>query len=105
MKRYKEARKKVPEILEPLMEPHIEKLNEALSPGLTLLRWTSLNLEQFASSVNESLEEFELLVARANDLLSLQIENGLSEISSMLICDLPDNDPWTTDEFVSRNQV
>ena len=105
MKRYKETRQKVPEILESLMESHIERLNEVLSPGLTLLRWSSLNLEHFASSVNESLEEFELLVARANDLLSLQIEDGLSDITSMLICDLPDNDPWTTEEFISRNKV
>lgn len=105
MKKYKEVLDKIPVILEPLMEPHIEKLNEVLSPGLTLLRWTSLNLDHFASTVTSSLEEFELLVTRGNDLLKLQIEGGLSEITSTLVCELPDNEPWTTDEFISRIKV
>ncbi len=105
MKKYKQALSKGPEILEPLMEPHVEKLNEMLSPGLTLLRWTSLNLDHFAETVISALEEFELLVARANDLLTIQIEGGLADITSTLICDLPDTEPWTTEEFISRIQV
>ena len=96
---------KIPEILEPLMEPHIEKLNETLSPGLTLLRWTSLNLEHFSTTVTAVLEGFELLVSRANDILELQVEEGLSEISSTLICELPGSEPWTTEEFISRIKV
>ena len=101
----KRVREKIPEVLVPLMTPHFEKLDEVLSPGLTLLRWTSLNLAHYASSVEAALDTLELLADRVTDLLTIQIEGVLKEISSTIICELPDNDPWTVDEFVSRNKV
>lgn len=100
-----QVRAKIPEILLPLMAPHLEKVNSMLSPGLVLLRWTSLNLSYFADSVTASLETLELLVDRASDMLALQIEGVLDDIASTLLCDLPDNEPWTIEEFVSKIKV
>ena len=97
-----QVRKKIPEILLPLMVPHIEKVDEMLSPGLTLLPWTSLNLGHFADSCTASLNQLDLLVERARDVLEIQIEGQLHEINTTYICVLPDNEPWTMDEFISN---
>lgn len=105
MKYEQQVRGKIPENLLPLMAPHLEKVNSMLSPGLVLLRWTSLNLGHFSNSATASLESLELLIDRANNILEIQIEGVLKEIASTLLCDLPDNEPWTTEEFVSKIKV
>ena len=101
----KQIRGKIPEVLLPLMAPHLEKVDEMLSPGLTLLPWTSLNLPHFAESCRESLDKLELLIDRAKDILEIQIDGELSDITNTLICVLPDNEPWTIEEFVSKIKV
>lgn len=100
-----QVREKIPKNLIPLMEPHLEKVDNMFSPGLVLLRWTSLNLQHFADSVTTTLEELELLIDRARDMLSIQIEGVLKEITGTLLCDLPGNEPWTMEEFVARVTV
>lgn len=84
------------------MAPHIEKVDEMLSPGLTLLPWTSLNLGHFADSCTASLDQLDLLIDRAKDILEIQIEGQLHSISTTLLCVLPDSEPWTMDEFISN---
>ena len=99
------VREKIPEELMTLMSPHMERVNEVISPGLTLLRWTSLNIDAFVRSVQSALEEFELLVDRALDIMTLQIGAVLQEIQCMPLCELPDTEPWTVQEFLSKTQV
>lgn len=87
------------------MTPHLEKVDDMLSPGLSLLRWTSLNLPHFADSVAGSLDNLELLIDRVTDILEIQIEGVLKEIASTLLCELPGNEPWTIDQFASNIKV
>lgn len=98
-------RGKIPELFSALMDPHLEKVDEAISPGLTVLRWTSLNIEPFLQSVGDSLKELELLVEQVSDTLEFQIEGVLQDIQNTQLCDLPDSEPWTVHEFVNRTQV
>ena len=35
----------IPEIVLPLMKPFISKVEDTIKPGLTMLSWTSLNIE------------------------------------------------------------
>ena len=105
MKYEQQVRAKIPENLLPLMAPHLEKVNSMVSPGLVLLRWTSLNLSHFADSVTASLETLELLIDRTSNMLAIQIQGVLDNISNTLLCDLPDNEPWTIEEFVSKIKV
>lgn len=39
------AVKRIPSVLQPLMNPFIHQVEAALSPGLTILSWTSLNID------------------------------------------------------------
>ena len=105
MKYDHQVRAMIPENLVPLMAPHLEKVDSMLSPGLVMLRWTSLNLGHFADSVTASLESLELLIKRARDILNIQIEGELESITSTLLCVLPDGEPWTMEEFVTNIKV
>ena len=96
---------KIPEVFTPLMGPHFEAVNEVLSPGLTLLRWNSINLESFAEDCNVALKLLELLVDRANNVLEIQIEAVLKEVQETKLCELPGNEPWTVEQFTSKAKV
>lgn len=99
------VRRKIPELFEPMMVPHLEKVDEMISPGLTILRWTSLNLESYVDSVTVSLQSLELLIDRATDVWEIQIKGNLEAIQNILLCDLPESDPWTPEQFVAKAQV
>lgn len=98
-------RGKIPELFAPLMEPHLEKLDEMISPGLSILRWTSLNIRAFTESVHKTLDDLELLIDRARDVLEVWIEEELKIIQTCQLCELPDNEPWTMDEFLRKTEV
>lgn len=95
----------VPELFATLMEPHIERVDEIISPGLSLLRWTSLNILSFVQSVQNALQELELLIRRSSDVVDVRIEGALKEIQTMPLCDLPDSEPWGILEFVEKTEV
>ena len=99
------VRKKIPEIFEPMMVPHLEQIDKMISPGLTILRWTSLNIDAYVDSVTTSVKSLELLIDRAIDIWSIQIEGNLSAIQSTQLCELPENEPWTIEQFVNKTRV
>ncbi len=88
-----------------MMIPHLERLDEMISPGLTILRWSSLNIEAYVDSVMGSVKSLELLINRAKDIWEVQIEGNLQAIRSTQLCELPENEPWTPDQFISKTQV
>lgn len=98
-------RGKIPELFAPLMEPHLERVDEMISPGLSILRWTSLNIRAFTDSVHKSLKKLELLIDRARDVWEVWIEAELKMIQNSQLCELPDNEPWTMDEFLQKTEV
>ena len=95
----------IPELFEPLMAPHMEKVDEKLSPGLTVLYWSSITIGEFLQDVHAALEELELLVTRAKNLLEVQIQGQLDSINSTILCELPDGTHWTTEEFLKATKV
>lgn len=55
LKENKRVRDLIQPAFEPLMVPHINKLDKVLDPGLTMLTWTSINIELYTASVHEAL--------------------------------------------------
>lgn len=51
----------VPDVFQLLMKYHARKMDYAMTPGLTQLTWTSLNLEPFLSKVQQAISQFERL--------------------------------------------
>lgn len=95
----------IPELFEALMAPHLEKVDEKLSPGLTVLYWSSISISEFLQDVHTALKELELLVTRANHLLEVRIQGQLESIKSTILCELPDGSPWTTEELLKATKV
>ena len=98
-------RDKIPELFLELMQPHLDQVDEVISQGLTLLRWTSLDLDGYVSSVLSTLSRLELLINRVNDLLEFQINGVLNEIQEFSLCALPENEPWTVEQFLGNTKA
>ncbi|XP_038070084.1 dynein heavy chain 5, axonemal-like isoform X1 [Patiria miniata] len=104
MEENKRVRAKIHPVFEPLMLPHINKLDNVIEPGLTMLSWTSMNIDSYVESVYKSLGELELLMDRANDLCQFRINAVLLDMSTTPLCELPEDEPWTIDQFLQNTQ-
>ena len=99
------VRDKIPDIFEFLIAPHFEKVDEAISPGLTSLKWNSLDIDGFVGSVQTSLRKLDLLITRVTDILTMRIDGEMTKASTLVLCELPDGDPWTTEKFLQVTSV
>ena len=95
------VRGKIPELFLTLMGPHLEKVDEVISPGLTLLRWTSLNINSFVDNVHKALKELELLVDRVNGIHEHRIQVVFDNMLRVPLCDLSATGTVTITEFTS----
>ena len=102
MEEDKRIRGKIPEVFLPLMGPHLERVEEVISPGLTLLRWTSLTLDSFLEAVPKAFKELELLIDRAAGILEHRIQMVMEDMQSILLCELPPTGTCiNVDEFIT----
>lgn len=56
----------VADVFHPLMKYHSRKIDYALTPGLTQLTWTSLNVENFLQKVEAAIAQFERLIKQVS---------------------------------------
>ena len=70
-----------------------------------MLNWNSLNIPSYMANVYSRLRQVDLLVKQVNDIRDARIDAVLREISETVLCELPKDDSWTIDEFVTRTQV
>ncbi len=94
-------RGKVTELFTPLFLAHFEEMDRALSPGLSLIRWTSLNLPSFVEAATSALSKLELLIDRVISIHENRITVVLKEIQSIPLCELPTSEIITIEEFIS----
>ena len=45
------------------------------------------------------------MLDRANDLITYRIDAVLDEIATMALCDIPDDEPITPEQFLQNTQV
>ena len=100
----KRIRSKIPDLLYTLLVNHYEKVEKAFSPGLTLIRWSSLNLPTYVDSVCKTLEEFELLIDRAIGAHQNRVSVMLDEIENAKICNIPENEAVSIADFCSSTE-
>nr|XP_034491996.1 dynein heavy chain 5, axonemal [Marmota flaviventris] len=101
---YQRVRSKMPPAIEQLMAPHLAKVDRALQPGLAALTWTSLNIEAYLENTFTKIKDLELLLDRVNDLIEFRIDAILEEMSSTLLCQLPQEEPLTCEEFLQMTK-
>ena len=95
------VRDKVSELFAPLMGPHLEKVDEALSPGLTVLSWSSLNLGLFIDSVYTALRDLDLLIDRVSDIHENRVKAVFKDMQKIPLCEFPETDTVSIKDFTS----
>ncbi|XP_078614026.1 dynein axonemal heavy chain 5-like isoform X9 [Branchiostoma floridae x Branchiostoma japonicum] len=91
---------RIPNVLLPLMRPFINHVEEAVQPGLTMLTWTSVNIDTYIGNIYKALNNLELLTKQASDVLECRIESVLTEMSFTALCDLPEDEPVQVSHFL-----
>uniref|UniRef100_H3AFE6 Dynein axonemal heavy chain 5 n=1 Tax=Latimeria chalumnae TaxID=7897 RepID=H3AFE6_LATCH len=94
----------IPIVLQPLMKPFIGRIEDALSPGLTMLSWTSLNIEKFIENVYSSLREVEQVIKEVSDTLECRIEKVLQDMAYTLLVHLPEEEPIEVSAFLKMTE-
>ncbi|XP_027499865.1 dynein heavy chain 5, axonemal-like isoform X3 [Corapipo altera] len=99
---YKERLNGIPVMLKPLMKPFIGQVEDALTPGLTQLSWTSLNINKFIQNVYSTLRELDYVVKEAADILECRIERILEDMSNTALIILPEDKPIDVISFLEQ---
>ncbi|XP_019624088.1 PREDICTED: dynein heavy chain 8, axonemal-like [Branchiostoma belcheri] len=97
-------RAKIPNIFLPLLSTTTRKVDRAIAPGLIQLTWSSLNLQGYFDSISAALRDLSLLIKQVNDIRETRIDAVLKEMSELLLCTLPEDTPWTVEEFITKNR-
>ncbi|XP_063254241.1 dynein axonemal heavy chain 5-like isoform X1 [Prinia subflava] len=99
---YREHLNRIPVVLKPLMKPLIGQIEDALTPGLMQLSWTSLNINKFIQNVYSALRELDYIVKAASDTLECRIERILKDMSNTALIVLPEDEPIDVTSFLEQ---
>ena len=83
---------------------HCERVDDAISPGLTMVSWLSMNLQSYLDNVNQELKKLKLIIDRANGLIEDRIDVTLQQITNLPLCELPLAETITTEAFITETQ-
>ena len=89
-------------IVKPLLKPHIDDLEKKIAPGLSVICWTSLNVDGFIHLLTQALDRFEELVLKVNDVLAHRVEHNLHTIAHTLLVSLPPDQSFSYEEFATQ---
>jgi dynein heavy chain len=96
---------RVSPLLRKAMQPHIDKLDRALQPGMTALTWTSLNLESYITGNHLQLAKLEELVDKLLDITECRIDTGIRKIAQLSLCEMPtDGEQLTVEQFLENTE-
>ncbi|XP_039610084.1 dynein heavy chain 5, axonemal-like [Polypterus senegalus] len=101
---YQSVLNRIPSMVHPLMQPFVARVEEALSPGLTMLSWSSLNTDKFIENVYSCLQELEQIVKEMSDILECRIDNVFQAMSSTVLLDLPEDEPMEMHAFYEMTE-
>eukprot|EP00762_Andalucia_godoyi_P000483 ANDGO_03248.mRNA.1 Dynein gamma chain len=104
LKEYDRVTARIIPIVRPIISPHLEDLDKKIQPGMTILTWTSMNIDGYLHRVHSGLARFEELVIKMNDIIENRIEKNLKVISKTLLVDLPSDQTFSLDQFVALQE-
>ncbi|VDL99205.1 unnamed protein product [Schistocephalus solidus] len=97
---YERVKASIPVLLQRVLQPFRQKFEKTLYPGLLIHNWNSLLLNQFLKLATEELENFSQMTKKVSDIFECRIEDVFDQMSNTSLCDLPEEDTVTVDEFV-----
>ena len=91
-------------LMKPLLVSHFNDLENKIQPGMVLLTWQSMNIDNYLQRMHTGLSKFEDLLRKLNDILDHRIEGNLRIISKALLVELPSNESFTLEQFVTLQE-
>eukprot|EP01028_Stygiella_incarcerata_P006636 TRINITY_DN270_c0_g1_i1.p1 TRINITY_DN270_c0_g1~~TRINITY_DN270_c0_g1_i1.p1 ORF type:complete len:4523 (-),score=1222.92 TRINITY_DN270_c0_g1_i1:192-13760(-) len=101
---YERVAQRIIPIVRPIMQPHLNDLERKIQPGMTVLTWTSMNIDGYLHRIHQGSIKLEDLVGKINDIIENRIEKNLKTISKTLLVDLPHDESFTLDQFVAAQE-
>ncbi|KAL4452763.1 hypothetical protein ABPG75_008425, partial [Micractinium tetrahymenae] len=92
----------VPAVLQPLLRPHLDDLQDKMQPGLLVLTWTSMNIDGYLHRFHQCLARTDELARKVGDIMANRIAANLAAVAGGRLLDLPADQTFTYDEFVSH---
>ena len=91
-------------VVNSLIRAHLEHLSSIISPGLNLLTWQSLNIEQYVTKIQVGIQKFDEVMHKISELVDVRIEKNLRSISKLLLVDISAESTFTLDQFVTMQE-
>lgn len=86
--------------LRPALQSIFEDLETRIEPGVTVLTWTSLNIDGYLARIHDLLGRLSNLMEKVNSILEERVEGSIKKISRMTLLQIKDQ-IFTTDKFVA----
>jgi dynein heavy chain len=101
---YERVESHVIPVVNPLISAHQDHLNSKVEPGLSLLTWQSLNIEQYVSRMQHGIMKFDELMHKISEMVDVRIEKNLRDISKIMLVDISAESTFTLDQFVTMQE-
>ena len=95
----------VPEILAPLLRPHMAELQCVINPGLVTLTWTSMNIASYLTRFHSEMLRFSELIDKLKDIVSNRLARNQNIIKGLPLIEMPEEGTTLPlDKFVAIQQ-
>ena len=99
---YERVMNDVPDILRPLLKPHMEELQSVINPGLVTLTWTSMNIASYLARFHSEMLRFSDLVFKLKDIVSNRLVRNQNIIRGLPLVEMPEEGTTLPlDKFIS----
>ena len=98
---YEKVLSRVPPITGTLLKPHLEDMRRKLQPGMLTLTWTSMNIDAFMHSTASGVAALDDMITKIRYIIENRVERNLKAVSKMGLVDLPNDESFSLDKFVS----
>ena len=105
LSQYNRMKRSIPAIVLPLLAPHLQQLSAILQPAMTVMTWTSLNVDSFLAVFQAAMAAFSDLVQQCSDIIHSRIEKNLQSISRTAMFDLCKAGSVSLKDFMQRNEA
>eukprot|EP00762_Andalucia_godoyi_P004467 ANDGO_08124.mRNA.1 Dynein gamma chain len=80
---YSDCPKQISSGYKPLAQPLLQRLDDAIRPGLQSITWTSLNIDSYIANLKLEIEKFQEVVRKCEDIFKTRIEGGQAFIRNL----------------------
>jgi dynein heavy chain len=99
LKQYNSILDKISPVSKSILKPHLKYVEKTISPAITSMTWTSMNIPQFIAQLSSTLNDFGNLIKQTNDIIANRIEKKLDYVSSLSFLNTPSGQTFSLKDF------